>query len=150
MIKSLWIKFLLLLFAVSIIALSAALILRNLMVHDFREFLEGEQEDHVYWVTADMEASYDTEGRWQLDTVRRDVVWAYMLGFETRLLDRKGSIVIDTDHALKSLTYPRKTAHHGIVGSKVSGGNRAVHPLSVIRTGQGNRQVGCPFHYPEA
>jgi two-component system, OmpR family, sensor histidine kinase BaeS len=103
MIKSLWIKFLLLLFAVSIIALSAALILRNLMVHDFREFLEGEQEDHVYWVTADLEASYDTDGYWQLDIVRRDVVWAYMLGFETRLLDQKGSVVIDTNQALKSL-----------------------------------------------
>jgi two-component system, OmpR family, sensor histidine kinase BaeS len=103
MVKSLWIKFLLLLFAVSIIALSAALILRSLMIHDFREFLEGEQEDHVYWVTADLEASYDTNGRWQNDSVRRDVVWAYMLGFETRLMDRKGAVVIDTDRALKTL-----------------------------------------------
>ena len=103
MIKSLWIKFLLLLLLVSIIALSASLILRNLMIHDFREFMEGDQEDRVYWVTADLEASYDSAGRWQADTVRRDAVWAYMLGFETRLLDEKGSVVMDTDHALTAL-----------------------------------------------
>jgi two-component system sensor histidine kinase BaeS len=103
MIKSLWVKFLILLFSVSLIALSAALILRNLMIHDFREFLEGEQEDRVYWVTADLEASYDAHGRWQNDTARKDAVWAYMLGFETRLLDHEGSLVMDTGLALKSL-----------------------------------------------
>jgi two-component system sensor histidine kinase BaeS len=103
MIKSLWIKFLFLLFSVSIIALSAAFILRELMIRDFHEYLEGEREDRVYWITADLEASYETSGHWRDDTVRRAAVWALMLGFETRFLDKEGAHVIDTDRALHSL-----------------------------------------------
>jgi two-component system, OmpR family, sensor histidine kinase BaeS len=130
MIKSLWIKFLLLLFAVSIIALSAALVLRNLMVHDFRSVMEGEQEDRVYWVTADLEASFDFSGRWQIDTVQRDIVWAYLLGFETRLLDREGSIVMDTDRALKALPPLAK---------------QRVTELSALRSAE---EAGPFFQYP--
>lgn len=103
MIKSLWVKFLFLLFAVSVIALSAAFILRELMIRDFREYLEGEREDRVYWITADLEASYAASGRWQSETTRRDAIWALMLGFEIRLLNKEDAVVIDTDHALRSL-----------------------------------------------
>jgi signal transduction histidine kinase len=104
MIKSLWIKFLLLLFSVSLIALSAALLLRGLMVRDFREFLEGEQEDRVSWVSSDLEGSYEKYGTWRTDTIRRDAVWALMLGFETRLRDQNGAVVMDTSRALHSLS----------------------------------------------
>jgi two-component system sensor histidine kinase BaeS len=104
MIKRLWVKFLILLLAVSLIALSAALLLRELMVRDFREFLEGEQEDRVYWVTSDLEGSYETFGKWQMDTVRRDAVWALMLGFETRLVDKSDTLIMDTERALNSLS----------------------------------------------
>jgi two-component system sensor histidine kinase BaeS len=133
MIKSLWIKFILLLFAVSIISLSAALILRNLMVHDFREFLEGEQEDRVYWVTADLEATYDTQGRWQDDAVRRAAVWAYMLGFETRLLNLDGSLVMDTAHALKSLPplAQQRIAELSVLRSAEESGSFVPYPLFI-------------------
>lgn len=104
MIKSLWIKFLILLFAVSVIALSAAYILRGLMVRDFREFLEGEREDRVYWVTADLEATYDKYHGWNKEVIGEDAVWALMLGFEIRILDNKGLLVMDTDKALVGLS----------------------------------------------
>ena len=68
MIKSLWIKFLLLLFSVVIIALSSTLLLRELMVRDFRALLEGEQEDHVYSITADLESSYEKYGAWRTES----------------------------------------------------------------------------------
>jgi two-component system, OmpR family, sensor histidine kinase BaeS len=133
MIKSLWIKFILLLFAVSIISLSAALILRNLMIHDFREFLEGEQEDRVYWVTADLESTYDTQGRWQDDAVRRAAVWAYMLGFETRLLNLDGSLVMDTAHALKSLPplAQQRIAELSVLRSAEESGSFVPYPLFI-------------------
>ena len=57
--KSLWIKFLVLLLSVALIALSSALVLRELMIKDFREYLEGELEDRVYWVMADLEGTYE-------------------------------------------------------------------------------------------
>jgi len=103
MIKSLWVKFLILLFSVSIIALSAAFILRELMIRDFREYLEGEGEDRVYWITADLETSYAASGRWNNDEIRRDAVWALMLGFEIRLLNKQGVLITNTDRALRSL-----------------------------------------------
>lgn len=104
MIKSLWIKFLILLFAVSVIALSAAYFLRGLMVRDFQAFLEGEREDRVYWVTADLEATYDKYHGWNKDVIGEDAVWALMLGFEIRVLDNKGLPVMDTEKALAGLS----------------------------------------------
>ena len=104
MVKSLWVKFLILLLSVSLIALSAALLIRELMVRDFRAYLEGDQEDHVYSITADLEATYEQYGQWRENAVRRDAVWALLLGFETRLLDTDNSVVMDTARALDSLS----------------------------------------------
>ena len=104
MIKSLWIKFLILLVAVSIIALSAALVLRELMIRDFRQYLEGEREDRVYWITADIERTYDKYGGWNRDILSEDAIWALMLGFEMRILDHKNRVVTDTGKALASLS----------------------------------------------
>ena len=59
MLKNLWTKFLLLLVVVSTIALSSAFLLREFMIHDFRKYLEGEMEDRIYWVIADLESIYD-------------------------------------------------------------------------------------------
>lgn len=107
MIKSLWLKFLILLFAVSLIALSAAFILRGLMIHDFREYLEGEREDRVSWITADIERIYEKYGGWKREIpaeLSEDAVWAFMLGFEVRILDAGGKVVVDTESALATLS----------------------------------------------
>jgi two-component system sensor histidine kinase BaeS len=104
MLKSLWIKFLILLCAVSVIALSAAFFLRELMVRDFRAFLEGEREDRVYWVTADLEATYEKYREWNKEVISEDAVWALMLGFELRILDNRGLAVMDTEKALATLS----------------------------------------------
>lgn len=104
MTRSLWIKFLVLLFAVSVIALSAALVLRELMIRDFREYLEGEREDRVYWVTADLEAAYEKYRGWNEEAISEDTVWALMLGFDIRILDDRGRKVMDTEGALAALS----------------------------------------------
>jgi len=104
MFRSLWIKFFLLLTAVSLIALSSALLLRDLMVSDFRKYLEGEMEDRVYWVTAQLESTYEKYSGWERDKVIEDTVWALMLGFNMRLYDKEGSLVIDTGQAIDSLS----------------------------------------------
>jgi two-component system sensor histidine kinase BaeS len=104
MFKRLWIKFLLLLFAVSLIALSAALLLRELMVRDFRGYLEGETEDRVYWVTASLESNYQNFSGWNWQSIVEDTVWALMLGFDVKLYDAKGSLVVDTQSAVDSLS----------------------------------------------
>ena len=102
MFKRLSMKFLLLLLAVSMIALSAALFLRELMLKDFREYLEGEMEDRVYWVIANLEGKYEKESRWKGDLME-DAIWALMLGFEIKIKDDHGNVVMDTERAVSNL-----------------------------------------------
>jgi two-component system sensor histidine kinase BaeS len=104
MIRSLRIKFIVLLLAVSAIALSAAFLLRGLMLRDFRDYLEGEREDRVYWVTADLERSYELHGKWDHPSLVDESVRALLLGFKVRVLDPQGALLMDTDRALDSLT----------------------------------------------
>ncbi len=104
MLKSLWIKFFFLLIAVSIIALSAAFLLRELMVKDFRGYLEGEMEDRVYWVTASLESTYEKYSGWENQRIIEDAVWALMLGFDMRLYDAGGTLIIDTQSAIDTLS----------------------------------------------
>ena len=102
--KSLYIKFLVLLLSVSIIALSAALFLRELMIKDFREYLEGELEDRVYWVMADLEGTYEKYSGWNKEVIGEDAIWALMLGFEIRIFDIDGNLVMNTEKALGTLS----------------------------------------------
>ena len=104
MIRSLRIKFVVLLLAVSAIALSAAFLLRGLMLRDFRDYLEGEREDRVYWVTADLERSYELHGKWDRPSLVDESVRALLLGFKVRVLDAKGSPLMDTGRALLALS----------------------------------------------
>lgn len=100
MFKSLWLKFVILLITVSLIALSAAFLLRELMLKDFREYLEGEREDRIYWITAAMESSFDKNEGWSTKDVVENMIWALMLGFDVRLYDTKGEVVMDTERAI--------------------------------------------------
>ena len=104
MFKSLNIKFLVLLLAVSLVALSAAFVFRELIIKDFREYREGEMEDRVYWVTADLEGTYEKYGGWKNDVMAEDAVWAYMLGMEVRIVDMDNAVVMDTDRAIRGLS----------------------------------------------
>jgi len=104
MIRSLWIKFLLLLVIISAIALSSAFVLRELMIHDFGKYLEGEMEDRIYWVIADLERTYEKYSGWKEDIITEDTVWALMLGLEIRIRDGNDKIVMDSEKALNSLT----------------------------------------------
>jgi two-component system sensor histidine kinase BaeS len=106
MLRSLWVKFLILLCSVAVIALSGTIILRELMLKDFRAYLEGETEDKVYWIIADLEGAYERSGGWNADAMAQNLNWAFTLGFEIRLLDHDGKLVIDTEKAIEK-TSPR-------------------------------------------
>jgi two-component system sensor histidine kinase BaeS len=101
--KSLWAKFLLLLIVVVAVGLSSTLLLRELMVRDFREYLEGEREDRAYWVIASLESSYEKEGGWDRGEIIDSTIWAFMMGMDLRLLDAEGKMLMDMDQALGSL-----------------------------------------------
>lgn len=101
MYRSLWFKFLLLLCGVAALALSGAIVLRELMLRDFRAYLEGETEDKIYWIIADLEGSYERNGDWDADALSQNLSWAYTLGFEIRLFDQDDHLVMDTEKAIE-------------------------------------------------
>jgi two-component system sensor histidine kinase BaeS len=104
MLKSLWVKFLFLLLAVSVISLSATLILRELILSDFQEYLEGEREDTIYQVTAAVEGSYDKHSGWERDALQESVLWALLFGYEVKILDISDAELIDTNIAVANLS----------------------------------------------
>jgi two-component system sensor histidine kinase BaeS len=103
MLKSLWLKFLVLLVVVVAVGLSSTFLLRELMVRDFRDYLEGEREDRVHWVIASVESAYEKKGGWDPGEMIDSTIWAFMLGLDLRLLDSDGAVRMDMDKALSSL-----------------------------------------------
>jgi two-component system sensor histidine kinase BaeS len=101
--KGLWFKFLLLLLAVAVTGLSATLLLRELMIRDFSEYLDGEMLDRAYSMVAAMESSYITHAGWDAESVAENIIIAKMLGMDLRLYDEKGELIADTGKALEGL-----------------------------------------------
>ncbi|MFN3479287.1 MAG: ATP-binding protein [Thermodesulfovibrionales bacterium] len=140
MIKSLWLKLLITLSTISLIALSSSLILRELMIKDFRDFLEGELEDRVYWVTADLEGTYEKFGEWRIEAISEDITWALMLGLETKVFDNEGRLVIDTEKAtnmLPPLMKRRILAISGLGRERRDKNEFVVYPLFL-----GGKEIG--------
>ena len=81
MFRSLWLKFLVLLLAVVAISLVSTILLRHFMLNDFRAYLEGEAEDKVYLIQADLEGSYERYGGWKTDIQAQEAIRALMSGF---------------------------------------------------------------------
>ncbi|MDF1525399.1 MAG: ATP-binding protein [bacterium] len=103
MFRSLWAKFFILLLVVSLIGLSAALYMRQMMLGDFKAYLDGERLDRVYLVMANLEGSHERNNGWDRRELSRSAIQALMLGMEVKVQDVRGSIVMDTQQALEEL-----------------------------------------------
>lgn len=103
MFKSLWIKYLILLFSVSMISLSASLFLRELIIRDFEEYLEGEAEDRIYRLMAAVEGSYEKKSGWNDDAIKENAIWALLLGYEIKIMDINNNELMNTRKAVESL-----------------------------------------------
>ncbi|MDH4232666.1 MAG: HAMP domain-containing histidine kinase [Nitrospirota bacterium] len=139
MLKSLWAKFLVLLIAVVAIGLSATFLLRELMVKDFRVYLEGEREDRAYWVTAALESSYDKYSGWREESIIENTVWAMMLGIEMKLFDTDGTLIMDTDMAINTLSPFVKKRVMAISERRVKESDSPFSPYALFL---GGRQIG--------
>ncbi len=148
MLKSLWIKFLLLLFAVCLIAISTAFMLREFMISDFREYLEGEKEDRAYLITASLESSFDKHSGWDKEALAENTVWALMLGVDVELYDEKGNLVTDTDQAVEGLSPLVKKRIAGILEPGTDPGASDYVPYSLFLGGREIGQVKLRFLNP--
>ncbi len=104
--KSLWIRFLIPLVAVSLIALTSALVLRWHMVNEFQEHLKSEKDAAVSWLVKHLEQSFEIHKGWHEESVNEDAIWALLFGIEMKLRNKQGNIVVDTVKALTSLPLP--------------------------------------------
>lgn len=101
-------KLMLLLLAVIFIALSSAVLVRSLVIRDFRAFGEGRMLDQLYRIQAVLEGRYQQHKGWQAQQVADDLVWARLSGFDLRLYDSEEKLVLDTGQALVMLPEPMK------------------------------------------
>lgn len=97
-----------LLLLVALAGLSSGLLVRQLIVRDFRAFISGRMEDRSYWVMARLEGKYAEAGRWDPATLADDVVWAYMMGLAVRVSDAEKHPVIDVRQAVERMSLPMK------------------------------------------
>ncbi len=104
MLKSLWTKFLILLLFVSAISLSAAFLLRELIINDFQEYLEGVREDRIYKIMASLEGSYEKYSGWNEDRLKENIIWALLLGYEVIIRDTQNREIMNTKRAIESLS----------------------------------------------
>lgn len=103
MMRSLWVKFLVLLCLISLISLSAALFFRGLVIKDFHEYLEGDKEDKIYRVMAAVEGSYEKNSGWNDDALKRNTIWALLTGYEVKIVDNSGNLLMDTRKAMETM-----------------------------------------------
>lgn len=104
MLKSLWTKFLILLLFVSTISLSAAFLLRQLIINDFQEYLEGVSEDRIYKIMASLEGSYEKYSGWNKEQIKENIIWALLLGYEVVIKDIHNKEIMNTKVAIESLS----------------------------------------------
>jgi len=149
MLKSLRIKFLILLFAVSAIALTSAILLRELMIKDFREYLEGEMVDRVYWVMADLEGTYEKHSGWKEDTIIESTVWALMLGLEIKVSDMDGRLLMDTEKAINKLSPLMKRRVTAISDFKKAESSDSFLPYSLFLGGKEIGQLEVRYLRPK-
>jgi len=97
-------KLLILLLVVMAVALSAAIVLREFIVADFRRYIDGESQDRVQRVIAQMEGNYDLHGGWKREALAVELAWALQMGVEARVSDSTGKRVLETSEGVNLLT----------------------------------------------
>lgn len=149
MLKSLWVKFFILISAVSLISLSSAFFLRELMIRDFNEFLESEMLDRVHWVMADLEGKYEKYDGWKEEIITEDTIWALMLGFEIRIKNVWGEVIMETKQAVDKLSPLMRRRVLGILDLKKSEGSGEFTSYPMFLGGKEIGQIEVRFLPPK-
>ena len=124
-------KLLLLFLTVIIVALSAAILLRGFIISDFKKYMEGESQDRIQRLIAQLEGDYDTNGAWKRDALKVDLVWALQMGVDARILDSSGLLQLDTAGAIELLTplMRKRVLEVNSYEPETAAGEFAPHPL---------------------
>ncbi|MCK9275932.1 MAG: HAMP domain-containing histidine kinase [Syntrophales bacterium] len=102
--KHLATKILLLLFAVSMISLASAYVLRIMLVNDFHQFREGEMLDRAHWLTATLETNHEKNSGWTSGEIADSAINALMIGLEITVRNSEGKELMTTREAMERLS----------------------------------------------
>jgi two-component system sensor histidine kinase BaeS len=112
------------------VALISNLIFEMLIMDDFDEYIRGTREDHLYWVLASVEGSYQ-DGRWDMSSLSESLHWGMMLGFDVRVEDRGGKEIIDSHGVMTSLPPAMKRRMEAVLHSHSAEGEYERYPLYI-------------------
>ncbi|MDA8086950.1 MAG: HAMP domain-containing sensor histidine kinase [Nitrospiraceae bacterium] len=72
---------------------------------DFAAYEKGTREDHIYWLLASVENSYNyDEGRWDMKTLDNTLHWAAMLRLDCKVEDKSGRLVASSSQVVSRLS----------------------------------------------
>lgn len=142
---TLWSRLTALLLLIALAGLSSGLLVRQLIVNDFRSFMSGRMEDRSYWVMARLEGKYAETGHWDSAALADDVVWAYMMGLAVRVSDAEKHPVIDVQQAVEQMSpqMKKRVFSYAKGGIKCDFGTGTTYPL--FHNGQeiGHLEILC-------
>lgn len=73
--------------------------MRGLLLSDFKDFVEGEREDKIYWLTNYLEQRYQFEGQLTKKITEDIIRLAMIMGMEVKIFDDNEVLISDTDKA---------------------------------------------------
>lgn len=76
-------------------------VFERLIIRDFNDYLDGIEEDHIYWVMASVEGSF-ISGEWNRLMLGEALHWSLMLGFESYVQNPSGGTVLSSTEVLYS------------------------------------------------
>lgn len=115
----------------ALVGISTAVVVRWQLLRDFHALREGEREDRVYLLTAELEGEIGSGSvRWE--RLAEVVARGLSAGMEIRLMDGRGVTVIDTASALAAMDQKRReTLRSLLAGRTPPTGGYDSYPLFV-------------------
>jgi two-component system sensor histidine kinase BaeS len=84
------------------LALFSNIIFERLIIDDFNDFIQGTQEDQIYWIMASVEGSFK-DGEWDMALMSETLHWSMMLGFEAYVEDMDGKRVLSSSDVMSTM-----------------------------------------------
>jgi two-component system sensor histidine kinase BaeS len=85
-----------------LLALLSNVVFEKLIIGDFKDFVQGTEEDHIYWIMASIEGNYSSSA-WNKPLLSEALHWGLMLGFETYVEDESGNRILSSGDVLSSM-----------------------------------------------
>lgn len=110
------------------LAVLSNVVFERLVIRDFNDFLEGANEDRIYWILASVEGSYNGD-RWDEARLREALHWGLMLGIETFVEDSQGNQVLSSADVLFSMNSRMKSRMESFLKLPAGRGEYTWYPL---------------------